>query len=177
MGAHIVRSAVLAGVLNAVLDEHVNLVNATAAAAARGMVVEETTRRRERGYPNTVEVACADCAEQFSVEGTVTQDATPRILLLDGMEIEAPLEGTLLLTRNRDVPGVIGQIGTVLGNLGVNIATFALGRRAPVAGADAAALVRLDGNVDESVAAAIRKIPSITEARLIRLPERAKASL
>jgi D-3-phosphoglycerate dehydrogenase / 2-oxoglutarate reductase len=177
LGAHVVRSAVLAGILNSFLDEKVNLVNATAAAAARGMVVEETTRRRERGYPNTVEVACADCDDQFSVEGTVTQDATPRILLLDGIEIEAPLEGTLLLTRNRDVPGVIGQIGTALGNLGVNIATFALGRRAPVAGAEAAALVRLDGNVEESVAAAIRKIPSITEARLIRLPEKAKASL
>jgi len=175
LGAHVVRSAVLAGILNSFLDEKVNLVNATAAAAARGMVVEETTRRRERGYPNTLEVACADCDDQFTVEGTVMQDATPRILSIDGIEIEAPLEGTLLLTRNRDVPGVIGQIGTVLGNLGVNIATFALGRRAPVPGADAAALVRLDGKVDDSVLQAIRAIPSITEARLIRLPEAARA--
>jgi D-3-phosphoglycerate dehydrogenase / 2-oxoglutarate reductase len=109
------------------------------------------------------------------VEGTVMQDATPRILSLDGIEIEAPLEGTLLLTRNRDVPGVIGQIGTVLGSLGLNIATFALGRRAPVPGADAAALVRLDGKVDDSVLQNIRAIPSITEARLIRLPEAARA--
>ncbi|HXZ13502.1 MAG TPA: phosphoglycerate dehydrogenase [Candidatus Sulfotelmatobacter sp.] len=176
LGAHVVRSSVLAGILNSFLDEKVNLVNATAAAAARGMVVEETTRRRERGYPNTVEVACADCDHQFTVEGTVMQDATPRILSLDGIEIEAPLEGTLLLTRNRDVPGVIGQIGTALGNLGVNIATFALGRRAPVPGADAAALVRVDGTVGDSVLQAIRAIPSITEARLIRLPEASKSS-
>jgi len=176
LGAHVVRSAVLAGILNSFLDEKVNLVNATAAAAARGMVVEETTRRRERGYPNTVEVACADCDHQFTVEGTVMQDATPRILSLDGIEIEAPLEGTLLLTRNRDVPGVIGQIGTALGNLGVNIATFALGRRAPVPGADAAALVRVDGIVGDSVLQTIRAIPSITEARLIRLPEASKSS-
>lgn len=102
-------------------------------------------------------------------------DATPRILSIDGIELEAPLEGTLLLTRNRDVPGVIGQIGTALGNLGVNIATFALGRRAPVHGADAVALVRLDGDVSESILQNIRAIPSITEARLIRLPETAKA--
>ncbi len=175
LGAHVVRSAVLMGILNSFLDEKVNLVNASEAAAARGIVVEETTRRRERGYPNTLEVACADCDDQFSVEGTVMQDSTPRILLLDGIEIEAPLEGTLLLTRNRDVPGVIGQIGTVLGNLGVNIATFALGRRKAVRGADAVAMVRLDGNVDESVVQKIRAIPSITEARLIRLPETAKA--
>ena len=94
----------------------------------------------------------------------------PRILRFDGIEFEAPLEGTLLLTRNRDVPGVIGQIGTTLGKLGVNIATFALGRREPTHGAQAVAILRLDGDVDESVVNAVRAIPSITEARLIRLP-------
>jgi D-3-phosphoglycerate dehydrogenase / 2-oxoglutarate reductase len=175
LGSHVVRSAVLVGVLNSVLDEKVNLVNASQAAAARGLVVEETTRRRERGFPNTIEVACADCAKEFSVEGTVMQDAAPRILSLDGIELEAPLEGTLLLTRNRDVPGVIGKIGTELGNLGVNIATFALGRREAVLGAEAVALVRLDGKVSESIVRHIRAIPSITEARLIRLPESATA--
>ena len=175
LGSHVVRSAVLVGVLNSVLDEKVNLVNAPQAAAARGLVVEETTRRRERGFPNTLEVACADCAQEFAVEGTVMHGATPRILSLDGIELEAPLEGTLLLTRNRDVPGVIGQIGTVLGNLGVNIATFALGRREAVLGAEAVALVRLDGKVDESIVRHILAIPSITEARLIRLPEGASA--
>jgi D-3-phosphoglycerate dehydrogenase / 2-oxoglutarate reductase len=174
LGSHVIRSAVLIGVLNSVLDEKVNLVNASEAAAARGLIVEETTRRRERGFPNTLEVACADCDEQFTVEGTVVHDGTPRILSLDGIELEAPLEGTLLLTRNRDVPGVIGKIGTVLGNLGVNIATFALGRRQPIHGAEAVALVRLDGRVDESVVEAIRAIPAITDARLIRLPEAAK---
>jgi D-3-phosphoglycerate dehydrogenase / 2-oxoglutarate reductase len=174
LGSHVIRSAVLSGVLNSVLDEKVNLVNASEVAATRGLVVEETTRRRERGFPNTLEVACADCDSQFTIEGTVMHDATPRVLGIDGIELEAPLEGTLLLTRNRDVPGVIGQIGTALGNLGVNIATFALGRRAPVHGAEAVALVRLDGEVSESILRQIRAIPSITEARLIRLPESAK---
>jgi len=121
-------------------------------------------------------VACADCDDHFTVEGTVVLDGRPRILSLDGIELEAPLEGTLLLTRNRDVPGVIGQIGTALGNLGVNIATFALGRRDPVRGAEAVALVRVDGKVDESVAQHIRAIPSITEARLIHLPDAPKSS-
>ena len=175
LGSHVVRSAVLVGVLNCVLDEKVNLVNASEAAAARGIVVEETTRRRERGFPNTLEVAAGDDGREFTVEGTVGLDAKPRILSLDGIELEAPLEGTLLLTRNRDVPGVIGQIGTALGNLGVNIATFALGRREAVLGAEAIALVRLDGAVDESIAQSIRAIPSITDARLIRLGESSKS--
>ena len=194
LGSHVVRSAVLSGILNCVLAEKVNLVNASAAAAERGLIVEETTRRRERGFPNTVEVAVADGGHagehgdsggeqgvrdrhdrELSVEGTVVSDGSPRILSLDGIGLEAPLEGTLLLTRNRDVPGVIGQIGTALGNLGVNIATFALGRRSPVHGAEAVAMVRLDGAVSESVADKIREIPSITEARLIRLPDAPKA--
>ncbi len=199
LGSHVVRSAVLSGILNCVLAEKVNLVNASAAAAERGLIVEETTRRRERGFPNTVEVAVADGGHgsggsehgvrgesghsgrhdesrdrELSVEGTVVSDGSPRILSLDGIGLEAPLEGTLLLTRNRDVPGVIGQIGTVLGNLGVNIATFALGRRSPVHGAEAVAMVRLDGAVSESVTEKIREIPSITEARLIRLPDAPK---
>jgi D-3-phosphoglycerate dehydrogenase len=183
LGSHVVRSAVLSGILNCVLAEKVNLVNASAAAAERGLIVEETTRRRERGFPNTVEVAVADGGHgghadhnrELTVEGTVISDGSPRILSLDGIGLEAPLEGTLLLTRNRDVPGVIGQIGTVLGNLGVNIATFALGRRSPVHGAEAVAMVRLDGEVSESVTEKIREIPSITEARLIRLPDAPKA--
>src|SRR5208282_2580640 len=143
LGSHVIRSAVLAGALNSVLDEKVNLVNAAEEAASRGIMVEETTRRRERGYPNTIEVTIADGSREFSLEGTVAQDGSPRILALDGISLEAPLEGTLLLTRNRDVPGVIGKIGTALGNLGVNIATFALGRRQPIHGAEAVALVRL----------------------------------
>ena len=197
LGSHVVRSAVLSGILNCVLAEKVNLVNASSAAAERGLIVEETTRRRERGFPNTVEVAVADGGQvdsghsvsdtrehgvrykndrdrELSVEGTVVSDGSPRILSLDGIGLEAPLEGTLLLTRNRDVPGVIGQIGTALGNLGVNIATFALGRRSPAHGAEAVAMVRLDGEVSESVAEKIRAIPSITEARLIRLPDAPK---
>lgn len=176
LGSHVIRSAVVAGLLNSVLDEKVNLVNAAQAAAERGLLVEEATRRRERGFPNAVEVTLSDGARDLSVEGSVLQDGSPRILSIDNIGLEAPLEGTLLLTRNRDVPGVIGQIGTALGSLGVNIATFSLGRREPVRGAEAVALVRLDGEVSATILQSILAIPSITEARLIRLPEPARAS-
>jgi len=169
LGSHMIRSAVLAGLLKTALGEEVNLVNAPTEAAARGIVVEETTRRRERGFPNTIEVGVADGGREFALEGTVGQDGAPRIVSLDGMGLEAPLEGTLLLTRNIDVPGVIGRIGTELGNLGVNIATFALGRRAPGGGGEALALVGLDGNVNASIVQEIRALPSVTDVRLIRL--------
>jgi D-3-phosphoglycerate dehydrogenase len=177
LGTHLIRSAVLIGILNPILDEKVNLVNAAEAAAARGLVVEETSRRRDHGYPDTVEVAAvADGGAELTVEGTVGQDGSPRILALDGIGLEAALEGTLLLTRNVDVPGVIGKIGTALGNMGVNIATFALGRRAPVHGAEALALLGLDGEIDASVVQKIRAVPSVTDARLVRLPCAARAA-
>ncbi|MGH9735880.1 MAG: phosphoglycerate dehydrogenase [Candidatus Acidiferrales bacterium] len=176
LGSHVIRSAIVTGLLNSVLDEKVNMVNAGQVAAERGLLVEETTKRRERGFPNAVEVTLSDGSHDLSVEGSVMQDGSPRILSLDSIGLEAPLEGTLLLTRNRDVPGVIGQIGTALGSIGVNIATFALGRREPVHGAEAVALVRLDGEVNATILQKIIAIPSITEARLIHLPEPARAS-
>jgi D-3-phosphoglycerate dehydrogenase len=172
VGTHLLRSAVLAGMMNAVLDEKVNVVNAPAVAAARGLTVEEETRRREHGFPNTMEVAALPQKSGtggFTAEGTVLHDGSPRVLQIDGIPVEAELEGTLLYLRNDDKPGVIGQVGTTLGRLGVNIATFALGRRNEAAGAEAVSLVRLDGEVPSTILESIRAIPAITEARLIRL--------
>jgi len=83
--------------------------------------------------------------------------------------VESQLEGTILYLRNRDEPGVIGQVGSTLGQLGVNIATFALGRREATRGAEAISLVRLDGEVSASILKPIRNIPAITEAKLLHL--------
>jgi D-3-phosphoglycerate dehydrogenase len=175
VGTHLLRSAVIAGLLNAVLDEKVNVVNAPAIAAARGLTVEEETRRREHGFLNTLEVATLTAvnadksAKSFTAEGTVLHDGSPRVTLIDGIAVEADLQGTILYLRNNDQPGVIGQVGTTLGKHGVNIATFALGRREASQGAQAVSLVRLDGEVSESILGPIRAIPAITEAKLIHL--------
>jgi len=172
VGTHLLRSAVLAGLLNAVLDEKVNVVNAPAVAAARGLTVEEETRRREHGFPHTLEVAALPSTpgtRGFSAEGTVLHDGTPRVINIDGIPLEAQLDGTMLYLRNNDKPGVIGHVGTTLGKHGVNIATFALGRREASVGAEAVSLVRLDGNVSEDILGPIREHAAITEAKIIRL--------
>jgi len=172
VGTHLLRSAVLAGALNSVLEEKVNVVNAPAVAAARGLCVEEETRRREHGFANTIEVAVlAGGSDEAGVvvEGTVLVDGTARLLQIDGISVEAQLEGTILYLTNRDEPGVVGQVGATLGKLGVNIATFALGRREAHRGSDAVALVRLDGEVGKSVVEAMRGIKAITAAKLLRL--------
>jgi D-3-phosphoglycerate dehydrogenase len=174
VGTHLLRSAVLAGVLNAVLDEKVNVVNAPAMAAARGLTVEEETRKREHGFPNTLEVGTLSKKAGdtgFTAEGTVLFDGTPRVLAIDGISLESQLEGNILFLRNHDEPGVIGNVGSTLGRLGVNIATFALGRRDAARGAEAVSLVRVDGAMQDSILGEIRQIQAITEARILRLDE------
>jgi D-3-phosphoglycerate dehydrogenase / 2-oxoglutarate reductase len=172
VGTHLLRSAVLAGILNAVLDEKVNVVNAPAVAAARGLRVEEETRKRDHGFPHTLEVSALPAVGNeagFTAEGTVLHDGTPRVIMIEGIPLEAQLEGTILYLRNEDKLGVIGQVGSTLGQLGINIATFALGRSAAQQGAHAVSLVRVDGEVSSSALETIRAIPAITEARLLHL--------
>jgi len=172
VGTYLLKSAVLAGVLNAVLSEKVNVVNAPAVAAARGLTVEEETRRREHGFPHTLEVSALPekaGAAGFSAEGTVLHDGSPRVIQIDGIPLEAQLDGTILYIRNNDEPGVIGHVGTTLGKLGVNIATFALGRREASRGAEAVSLVCLDGAVNEGILGPIREFAAITKAKLLHL--------
>jgi D-3-phosphoglycerate dehydrogenase len=180
LGTHLLRSAALAGALNAVLDQRVNLVSAPARAAERGLIIEETTRPRQRGIADLVEItatpAGGSASTTFSAQGTVLYGTTPRVLGLNGIAVESSLEGTLLMLSNRDVPGVIGEIGTLLGREGLNIATFALGRREAVLGADALALIGLDGAVSTTILDLLHAIPNVIQARIVRLPALAAAS-
>jgi D-3-phosphoglycerate dehydrogenase len=178
LNTQLVRNAVLKGILARVVSEPANLVNAATLAAERGLTIEETHVRREQGFPNTLGVTLHSNGQQFSVEGTVLHGTALRILAVDDIEIEAPLAGTLIFMRNRDVPGVIGQIGTLLGGRNINIASFALGRReqsgsmgslGPGGGAEAVAIVRVDGVVPEPVLQALRGIPAVTFARVVEL--------
>jgi len=152
----------------------VNVVNAPAMAAARGLSVEEETRKREHGFPNTLEVSALSKQASdpgFVAEGTVLFDGSPRVLAIDGISLESQLAGTIIYLRNHDEPGVIGQVGNTLGRLGVNIATFALGRREATRGAEAVSLVRVDGPVQDEVLNEIREIKAITEAKLFQFNE------
>ncbi len=94
----------------------------------------------------------------------------PRLLEFDGIDIEAPLEGNLLVCRNLDVPGVIGKIGTILGEQGVNIANFALGReRSGEKPVKALAVVQVDAPVSGAVLDALMTIEALLETKLVQL--------
>ena len=107
------------------------------------------------------------------VKGAVLHKNTPRLLNVDGIDVEAPLERNLIFMRNRDVPGVIGKVGTILGKHKINIADFSLGRRVgngkPGAPREAIAVVHVDGRIPPEVLAGLRKVPAVEQAKAIRL--------
>jgi D-3-phosphoglycerate dehydrogenase len=110
------------------------------------------------------------------VKGAVLHGHAPRLLSVDDIDVEAPLERNLIYLRNRDVPGVIGKVGTILGEHKINIADFSLGRKSANGGSDkkgeprkAIAVVHIDGKVTDDVLKALGKIPAIEQAKAIRL--------
>jgi D-3-phosphoglycerate dehydrogenase len=171
----LVRNAAIAGLLEG--SENVNRINAAAVAEERGIRVHEEKEESHRGGAATVLTVVLHTAQGESrASATVIHGEQPRLLAFDGIDIETPLEGTLLVCRNWDVPGVIGQIGTILGQQGVNIANFALGRerRGTAVAAKpvtALAVVQVDEPVSESVLEALKPIEALLEAKLVKLPD------
>ena len=165
----LVRNAAIAGLLAG--SENVNRINAAAVAAERGIRVHEEKEESHRGGAATVLTVVLHTAQGESrASATVVHGEQPRRLAFDGIDVEAPLEGTWVGCRNLDVPGVIGRIGTILGQQGVNIANFALGReRAGTQPVKALAVVQVDEPVSESVLEALKVIDALLEARLVKL--------
>ena len=112
-------------------------------------------------------------AEEHIVKGAVLHKDAPRLLHVDGIEVEAPLERNLIYLRNRDVPGVIGKVGTILGDHKINIADFSLGRRVgnvkPATPREAIAVVHVDGPVPDDVLKKLEEIPAVRQAKAVRL--------
>ncbi len=171
----LVRNAAIAGLLSG--SENVNRINAAAVAQERGIRVHEEKEESHRGGAATVLTVVLHTSHGESrASATVIHGEQPRLLAFDGIDVEAPLEGALVVCRNLDVPGVIGKIGTILGQQGVNIANFALGRErlgATSAGqpVKALAVVQVDEPVSESVLEALKVIEALLEARLVKLPD------
>ncbi|GBC77604.1 D-3-phosphoglycerate dehydrogenase [bacterium HR08] len=163
-----ISTAVLCGVLRQMLDEEVNLINARLKAEERNIEVIETRSSRARSYANLISVQLRDGAGGVDwVEGTVLHPENLRLVSVDGVNLEIPLAPYMLLIRNEDVPGVIGRIGTILGDAQVNIGHFALAR----GGADLMAIgvLTLDSPISDDVLAEIRRLPAIRDVRAILL--------
>ena len=175
----LMRNAAIAGLLNQVATDKANLVNAAAIAEERGIHLLESAKLTPSrgGAGNVISLMVRVGSRTRLAMGAVLHGNSPRLLSLDDIDIEAPLERDLIYVRNRDVPGVIGRIGTVLGERGINIANFSLGRRQPSArertttedGREAIAVIHIEAPLPVQVLEELRAIPAIAEARAVRL--------
>jgi D-3-phosphoglycerate dehydrogenase / 2-oxoglutarate reductase len=166
--ADVLGSAVVAGALRSYTAESVTAVNGRAAAAERGVEIIESRSSRARDFANVISVKVRTADRERWVEGTVLENGSVRICSLDGVDVETPLEGTLIVIANHDQPGVIGDVGTALGRRRVNIGSFALGRN----DRGAVGVITVDATDDRVLADAvedIRKLPSVREAALVRV--------
>jgi D-3-phosphoglycerate dehydrogenase len=170
----LIRNAAIKGILNQALEEKANLVNAASLADARGLRVHEAHKAKAStgGAGSVLSVFLKSSTEEHMVKGAVLHGSTPRLLHIDGIDVEAPLGRDLIFLRNRDVPGVIGRVGTILGESEINIADFSLGRRAAESSAEpreAIAVVHVDGRVPDGVLRNLEEIPAVQQAKAVRL--------
>jgi D-3-phosphoglycerate dehydrogenase / 2-oxoglutarate reductase len=169
-GVDVIAASAAAGLLRPILSSGVSIVNARAAARARGIDIIESRSSRSRHFTSLVSIKLRTDAGERWVEGTVFEPNSPRLVSVRGVEVEAPLGGTMLMIANDDQPGVIGEVGTILGRHGVNIANFALGRGET--GAIGVVNVDEDAGTSRTLDAAVeelRRVPAIREAWVIRL--------
>jgi D-3-phosphoglycerate dehydrogenase len=167
LNTHLVKNAVLKGILGRALSEEVNLVNAGALAQSRALEVIEMSSTRRATFSNSLGIALRTETGSASVLGMVGMRGALRILGISDIDIEAPLKGVILYIRNQDVPGVIGRVGTLLGDRNINIANFALGRNQKAK--EAIGLVNVDNHVPSAVLDEIRAIPALREARVVEV--------
>jgi D-3-phosphoglycerate dehydrogenase len=167
----LIRNAAIQGVLNQRIADRANVVNAAAIAQERGIHVHENkgAQASDGREGDVISVSLKTTSEERLVKGSVLQGNSLRLLGVDAIGIEVPLEGNLIYLRNLDVPGVVGKVGSILGRGKVNIANLALGRSSDKIGADAIAVVQVDSPAPESVLQEIRQLPEIQEVRGIRL--------
>jgi len=167
----LIRNAALSGVLNCFLSQKANLINAAQIAHERAFGISEVRRGRAH-FSDSIALALETEDATRTVEGTVFPDGTPRLLSTDGIYVETSLVGHLVYVTNEDVPGVIGRIGTILGENGINIADFSLGRGevpGDAKAANAVAVVLADQPLPASVLDQLYKMRAVTFAKAIDL--------
>jgi D-3-phosphoglycerate dehydrogenase len=170
----LIRNGAIKGILNQALEEKANLVNAASLADLRGLRVHEAHKAKAStgGAGSVLSVFLKSSTDEHMVKGAVLHGTLPRLLHIDGIDVEAPLERNLIFLRNRDVPGVIGKVGTILGEGEINIADFSLGRRGAEASSEpreAIAVVHVDGPAPDEVLKKLEQIPAVRQAKAVRL--------
>ncbi|MDQ0313975.1 phosphoglycerate dehydrogenase [Amorphus orientalis] len=164
MNTRALTSAALTGLMRPLLQD-VNAVSAPAIARERGINVEEVRREQRGAYENYIRLTVITERQERSVAGTVFTDGKPRVIQVKGINMEAELGTHMLYVTNEDKPGFIGRLGTTLGEAGVNIATFNLGR--DTRGGEAICLVEIDEPASQDVLKAVNALPLVTQVKAL----------
>jgi D-3-phosphoglycerate dehydrogenase len=158
-------SAALSGLLKPMLGQ-VNVVSAPVVAKERGMVIEEMTREGAADYESLITVTVTTERQSRHVSGTVFADGRPRIVNIKGIRMDAEFRPSMIYITNLDKPGFIGKFSSVLGDAGINIATFHLGREAP--GGSAVSLIEIDGDLPSEVLKKVQDLPQVKQAKPLK---------
>ncbi|MEN4018703.1 MAG: phosphoglycerate dehydrogenase [Methanobacterium sp.] len=161
----ILSRTVLKEILNSILTEPVNMINAPTIAKKRGVVITESKRSEAEGYKSLIKVKIKSDEGELSIEGTATKE--PRIVRIDEYWVNVKPEGTMVIARYKDIPGSIGTIGTKLGEHGINIAKMQVGREAP--GEEAVMVITVDQMVPAEVVDEIRALEHVYDAVYVQL--------
>jgi D-3-phosphoglycerate dehydrogenase len=143
----------------------VNIVNAPVIAKERGIKVSETKHENEGDYHTLIKLTVETAEGKLQLAGSLFS-GKPRLVMVDDVMLEAELTPRMLFVRNEDKPGFIGRLGTKLGEAKINIANFTLGRTKP--GANAVALVSLDGDIPAATLAEIKIVPGVVSASVLK---------
>ena len=160
-----ITGAVLSGLMH-IYSDTVNMVNAPFLAKERGLDVREVRHDREGDYHTLVRVTVTTPDGDRSVAGTLFGNAAPRLVEMFGIKVEAELQGEMIYIVNEDAPGFIGRLGTVLGEAGINIGTFNLGRR--TSKGEALALISVDSHVGDDILTQIKGMAGVKRAKSLR---------
>jgi D-3-phosphoglycerate dehydrogenase len=163
----ILSVAALKGLLAPYLAESVNFVNAQQIAQARGIAISSTTHPTPRDYANLITFRASSANEETCISGTVFHENNQRIVSVNNYRVEFKPEGHVLYILNKDVPGVVGRVGTILGEHEVNIGEYNLARNK--SGGTAMAIVTTDSPIGTDALTALRLNPAIKEVRQLKL--------
>ncbi len=162
-----IGAALLKGLLEKDAEVAVNYINAPVLAHQRNIGMTQTVGINSLDYPNLIACRAVCDGGQRLLAGVLFGGTEPRIAQVDEYRLEARPEGVVLIMKNRDVPGVIGQVGTLLASYGVNIGEWRLGRNQP--GGEALSFINLDAEPSEAVQHALGEIEAVTQVKVVRL--------
>ncbi len=161
----ILTRMILQEILNPILTEPVNLVNAMAISENRGITVTESKRNEIEGHESLIKVEMKSEANDMLIEGVYSKE--PKIVMINGYNVDVETEGNLLISAYQDIPGVIGAIGTKLGEHNINIAKMQVGRQTP--GGEAVMVLKIDQTVPENVLEELKKLEYVYDAVVVNL--------